>query len=222
VRKKPFHAPFEKLAGLQQSLARPPAPAPAPARPAVPEPAPREATEEELWARATAGAQPVTTGSDLVQPRPPRAPGVRAWYADLDAADQQQALVSGEPRFELSPGDALVEGAVAGLDAGVVRRLRRGDYAVEGRLDLHGLLREEARGAVERFLRESRLGGKRCVLLVHGRGRHSPDQVPVIKEALQQWLASGRFGRLVLAFASARPADGGAGALYVLLRRAGR
>ena len=65
-------------------------------------------------------------------------------------------------------------------------------------------------------------GGKRCVLLVHGRGLHSPDQLPVLKEALLGWLAGGRFGRLVLAFCSARPADGGAGALYVLLRRAGR
>jgi DNA-nicking Smr family endonuclease len=131
-------------------------------------------------------------------------------------------LLRGEPRFELAPGDALVEGAVAGLDASVARRLRLGDYAVEGRLDLHGLTREAARGAVERFLRESRLGGKRCVLLVHGKGRHSESQLPVIKEALHGWLAAGKFGRQVLAFASARPADGGAGALYVLLRRAGR
>ena len=104
----------------------------------------------------------------------------------------------------------------------MVRRLKRGDYAVEGRLDLHGLTREEARGAVERFLRQSRLSGQRCVLLVHGRGRNSEYQLPVLKEALLGWLAAGRFGRQVLAFASARPADGGAGALYVLLRRAGR
>lgn len=223
MKKKPFHAPFEKLAGLQRSLARPPAPAPArPAAAPAPPPPPRQASEEELWARATAGARPVTAGSDRVQPRAPRASEARAWYADLDAVDEQQALVRGEPRFELSRGDALVEGAVAGLDAGVVRRLRRGDYAVEGRLDLHGLVREAARGAVERFLRESRLGGKRCVLVVHGRGRHSEDQVPVLKEALLGWLASGRFGRQVLAFTSARPADGGSGALYVLLRRPGR
>ncbi len=161
-------------------------------------------------------------GSDLAPPPAPRSPRERAWHADLDAIDELQSLPGGEPRFDFAPGDALVGGWVAGLDAGVVRRLKRGDYAVEGRLDLHGLTREEARGAVERFLRESRLGGKRCVLVVHGRGRHSEAQLPVIKEALHGWLASGRFGRLVLAFASARPADGGAGALYVLLRRPGR
>jgi DNA-nicking Smr family endonuclease len=60
------------------------------------------------------------------------------------------------------------------------------------------------------------------VLLVHGRGSHSKDQVPVLKEALRTWLATARFGRHVLAFATARPQDGGAGAVYVLLRRAGR
>jgi DNA-nicking Smr family endonuclease len=185
-------------------------------------PPPRPLSEEELWARATAGATPVAAGPDLIAPPAPRPARSGAWYADLDAVDQLQSLLRGEPRFELASGDALVEGAVAGLDASVVRRLRLGDYAVEGRLDLHGLTREAARGAVERFLRESRLGGKRCVLLVHGKGRHSESQLPVIKEALHGWLAAGKFGRQVLAFASARPADGGAGALYVLLRRAGR
>ena len=60
------------------------------------------------------------------------------------------------------------------------------------------------------------------MLLVHGRGLHSKDQVPVLKEALRSWLATARFGRHVLAFATARPADGGAGAIYVLLRQIGR
>ena len=63
---------------------------------------------------------------------------------------------------------------------------------------------------------------KRCVLLVHGRGTHSKDHLPVLKEALRTWLSTNRFGRHVLAFATAQPADGGAGAIYVLLRRAGR
>ncbi len=220
MKKKPFHAPFEKLAGLKKELARPAAPPPR--RSAAPPPPPRPPTEEELWARATAGARPVSAGSDLVPPRAPHRPQERAWHPDLDAIDEPNALVHGEPRFDFAPGDALVEGWVTGLDAGVVRRLKGGHYTVEGRLDLHGLTREEARGEVERFLRESRSGGKRCVLVVHGRGHHSEAQLPVIKEALHGWLASGRFGRQVLAFASARPADGGAGALYVLLRRPGR
>jgi DNA-nicking Smr family endonuclease len=226
LKKKPFHAPFEKLAERQRqarAASPPPRPPPKspPAGPSTTTPPP-EPTEEELWARATAGASPVPAGADRVAPPAPRGSAHRAWYAELDEVDAGQAVLVGEPRFEVGPGEALLEGAVAGLDREVVKRLRRGDYAVEGRLDLHGLARDEARGAVERYLREARLGGKRCVLLVHGRGRHSADQLPVLKEALVEWLAGGRFGRQVLAFSSARPADGGAGALYVLLRRAGR
>jgi len=103
-----------------------------------------------------------------------------------------------------------------------VRRLRHGEYAVQGHLDLHGMLKDEAKAAVERFLRDARTAGKRCVLLVHGRGLHSKDQLPVLKEALKRWLGTARFGKHVLAFATARPQDGGAGALYVLLRKLGR
>jgi DNA-nicking Smr family endonuclease len=84
------------------------------------------------------------------------------------------------------------------------------------------MTRDEAKAAVDAYLKQSRQAGKRCVLLVHGRGIHSKDQVPILKEALKSWFATARFGRHVLAFATARPSDGGAGALYVLLRRAGR
>ena len=207
MKKKPFHAPLEKLAARRRALAEP-----------------REPSEEELWALATAGASPLPAGADRVAPASPGSAARRSSAADLDAFDafdDEQAMLVGEP-CEGAPGEALLEGAVKGLDREVVRRLRRGGYRIEGRLDLHGLARDAAQGAVERFLRESRLGGKRCLLLVHGRGRHSADQQPVLKEALHGWLTTGRFGRQVLAFATALPVDGGAGALYVLLRRAGR
>ena len=77
----------------------------------------------------------------------------------------------------------------------------------------------EAKAEVERFLLESRRIGRRCVVIVHGRGLHSKDQQPVLKERVTVWLTQARLGRLVLAFCTARPHDGGAGALYVLLRR---
>jgi DNA-nicking Smr family endonuclease len=103
-----------------------------------------------------------------------------------------------------------------------VRRLRRGDYSVQGHLDLHGMTKEEAKVAAERFLRDARSDAKRCVLLVHGRGLHSKDQIPVLKDALRRWLSTARFAKHVLAFASAKPQDGGVGAVYVLLRKLGR
>jgi DNA-nicking Smr family endonuclease len=158
----------------------------------------------------------------VAAPQPPRPGSGEVWHPDLEALDQLRALVSGEAPFDIADTDEFIEGRAAGVDAGIARKLRKGEYAVQGHIDLHGLTREEAKQAVDRFLKAARADGKRCVLVVHGRGMHSRDQVPVLKEALRTWLATARFGRHVLAFATARPQDGGAGALYVLLRRAGR
>lgn len=219
--RKPFNDAFRKLKRLspvrdaKAHLAAPSPPAPTPAPP-------REPTEEELWASATRGARRVERGPDVVAPPVPHATGGVHRHPDLEAIDALRALVSGDAPFDLSDSDEYIEGRVAGLDHGVVRKLRRGEFAVQGHVDLHGLTREEAKAEVDAFLRRSRQAGKRCVLVVHGRGLHSKDQLPVLKDALRGWLGSARFGRHVLAFATARPVDGGAGAIYVLLRRAGR
>src|SRR5438552_3972103 len=129
------------------------------------------------------------------------------------------ALARGAARFDISDTREYVEGAIVGLDPRVLRRLRRGDFAWQDHLYLHGMTSATARVAVDRFLAESVALGHRCVLIVHGRGRNSKDQTPVLKERLKSWLARGRAARIVLGFTTARPCDGGAGALYVLLRR---
>jgi len=220
VAKKPFNDAFSKL--RERREAAPPRAPPSPPTPAPPPPPPREPTEEELWARELAGVRPVARGSDRIgPPRPPPAPGV-FWDPDLEAVDALRALVNGDGPFDLADGDEFIEGRAPGVDGNLVRKLRRGEFAVQGHVDLHGLTRGEAKAAVDRFLRQSRGAGKRCVLVVHGRGIHSKDQLPILKDALRTWLATARFGRHVLAFATALPVDGGAGAVYVLLRRAGR
>jgi len=223
---RPFNDAFGKLKGLKDAQERaaeaarkqkaaPPPPPPPPA-------APQARTDLELWEQATRGVRPVEPGRGTVPPPPPPAAAGAFWHPDLEAIDALRALISGDAPFDLADSDEFIEGRVAGLDQNVVAKLRRGEFAVQGHLDLHGMTREEAKGAVDDFLRRSRQAGKRCVLLVHGRGTHSKDQLPVLKEALRVWLATNRFGRHVLAFATARPVDGGAGAVYVLLRRAGR
>jgi DNA-nicking Smr family endonuclease len=138
---------------------------------------------------------------------------------DLEAYDELRALVTGEAAFDISDTDQFIEGHAHGLDPGVVRKLRRGEFAVQAHLDLHGLLKDEAKVQLEAFLSRERHAGRRCVLVVHGRGLHSKDQVPVLKEALKRWMGTGRFAQHVLAFATARPHDGGAGAVYVLLKK---
>src|SRR6185295_13721766 len=105
------------------------------------------------------------------------------------------------------------------IDRRLLKKLRKGDYAVQAHLDLHGMTAEEARGEVERFIDRSRNSGQRCLLIIHGRGQHSKEGIPVLKERMKVWLTRGRIGHGVLAFATARPSDGGAGALYVLLRK---
>jgi len=128
-------------------------------------------------------------------------------------------LVSGVGSFDITDTDEYIEGRVAGLDPRVVRRLRKGDFAYQAHLDLHRMTADEARLAVDHFLCDAWRRGSRCVLIIHGRGRNSKDQIPVLKERLKVWLGRGALARHVLAFTTARACDGGAGALYVLLRR---
>jgi DNA-nicking Smr family endonuclease len=101
-----------------------------------------------------------------------------------------------------------------GIGPDVPTRLRRGQWALQGELDLHGLTREAARERLVAFLREAHRRGQRCVRVVHGKGLGSPGRQPVLKEKVQRWLAQ---RNEVIAFAQASAMHGGAGALLVLL-----
>jgi DNA-nicking Smr family endonuclease len=138
---------------------------------------------------------------------------------NAEALAQLSEMVAGQGDFDVADTEEFIEGAAPGIDRNLLRALRRGDFSLQGRLDLHGMTQVEARDAVERFLSESRRMRKRCVLVVPGRGLNSKDSIPVLKQQLKAWLSQKRIGQMVLAFATARPQDGGAGAVYVLLRR---
>lgn len=173
--------------------------------------------EQTLFRRHMSGVAPLSAG-DYVQAvnsgTPPEGPDDEA-----EAMAMLADLVSGQAHFDISDSDEFMEGIAHGLDRRLLRKLRRGFFSIQGHKDLHGLTRVEAKETVRRFLQESRILRHRCVLLVHGRGHNSKDQVPVLKEALRVWLARGGIARMVLAFCTARPTDGGAGAVYVLLRK---
>ena len=104
-----------------------------------------------------------------------------------------------------------------GIGPDVTRKLRRGDWAIQRQLDLHGLRTEEAREALAQFIREAHRHGIRCVRVVHGKGLGSPGKTPVLKSRVHSWLVQ---KKEVLAFVQAKPAEGGAGALVVLLQPA--
>jgi DNA-nicking Smr family endonuclease len=101
-----------------------------------------------------------------------------------------------------------------GIGPDVVTKLRRGHWAIQSQIDLHGLRREEAREALAGFVREAMRRGQRCVRVVHGKGHGSPGRQPVLKAKVQRWL--GQCAE-VIAFAQASAPQGGAGALIVLL-----
>jgi DNA-nicking Smr family endonuclease len=102
-----------------------------------------------------------------------------------------------------------------GVGADVVARLRRGQWAIQSQIDLHGLRREEAREALSEFLRMAQQRGHRCLRVVHGKGHGSPGREPVLKAKVQRWLAQTAD---VIAFAQASGPQGGAGALIVLMQ----
>jgi DNA-nicking Smr family endonuclease len=221
-KEKPFHNPFAGLK-LKPNEAPKAAPRPAP-RPPAPvrraPPAADEVDEETLFRTAVGEVEPVRGGAPLApHPAPPTADQLRIQDAEEEALIQLSELVAGEGTFDLADTDEYIEGAVAGLDPRILRRLRSGGYSIQAHLDLHGMLKDQAKQALERFVEGARRQGLRCVLVVHGRGLHSKDQLPVLKDLVRTRLARGRLAKQVLAFSTARPHDGGAGAVYVLLRR---
>ncbi|TAN48026.1 MAG: DNA mismatch repair protein MutS [Methylococcaceae bacterium] len=115
----------------------------------------------------------------------------------------------------LALGDVL-EHRRSGAQQRVMHRLRQGRFAIERDLDLHGATVMEARRLLPGFLARAQSDGVRCVRIIHGKGYRSPEQRPVLKSLLDQWLP--QCGE-VLAYCSALPKHGGTGAVYVLLRR---
>lgn len=213
----PLNAPFKELR-RQWRAQPPPTPKPPPAPKAAPIPPP--ASETDLFASAMTGVEPLPRGRDARIDGPAPAAGHRQPVSDeAEALAALSDLVAGATQFDVTDTREYIEGVVVGLDPRLIRRLRRGDFAWQAHVDLHGRTAAEAREDVDRFILDSFRAGWRCVLIVHGRGLNSKDHTPVLKERLKSWLAHGRISKVVLAFATARPCDGGAGALYVLLRR---
>ncbi len=103
-----------------------------------------------------------------------------------------------------------------GVQHKLMKKLRQGRYRIDAELDLHGLTVSQARQALVRFLHECRDHNSRAVRIIHGKGLGSAHRGPVLKNSINKWLPQ---RHEVLAFCSATPADGGTGAVYVLLRK---
>ena len=160
---------------------------------------------------------PLAAGLDT-KPRARRRKSAKTLAPDLDEIMPLVAVSQAEDASSDAnavTGDGVLSFQRAGVRTQVVRRLRRGLYPVDNELDLHGLSQSAARAQLADFIVRSRESGCRCVRIIHGKGYRSGARGPVLKIAVNHWL---RRHMDVMAFVSARPIDGGAGAVYALLR----
>ncbi|NMM87723.1 DNA mismatch repair protein MutS [Rhodococcus sp. SRB_17] len=177
----------------------------------------RREAEQQLFSRAVGPVTPLRSANLAQLPAPAPEPlPLQLWL------DEERALLESiSDDFDVSTlldTDDQLSYRRPGIGVEVTRRLRSGHWSIQRQLDLHGLRVDEAREALGQFIRQAHKTGLRCVRVVHGKGLGSPGRAPVLKGRVQRWLVQ---KNEVLAFVQARPAEGGAGALVVLLQPAG-
>ena len=177
--------------------------------------------DNQCFLEAMSDVMPLKGGRIKITPNPGAniRPSHPAPDDEKETMSQLYGLVKGSIEMDITFSDEYMEGSVGGIDRKIMKRLQKGQFPVQDYIDLHGLTKEEAEVRVRDFLLQSHRLGLKCVLIVHGRGLNSPDSFPVLKERLPRWLGSGPVKKVVLAFATAMPYDGGTGAVYVLLRK---
>jgi DNA-nicking Smr family endonuclease len=178
----------------------------------------KRAAEKDLFARAIGATEPLRRKAAV-----PLAPEPPAPIPVQHQLDEQRVLrESLSDEFDVTTlldVDDAMSFRRPGIGTDVTARLRKGDWAIQAQVDLHGLRSDEAREALGGFIRTAYKQGLRCVRVVHGKGLGSPGKQPVLKTKTQRWLIQ---KNEVIAFVQAKPAEGGAGALVVLLAPARR
>lgn len=174
-----------------------------------------EEDDNKLFHETMRGVKRLEPHGRAALPRRRPRPMPRQRVPDDDRAREEMLIVDKEDA-EVETADELYF-VRSGLQHSLLRKLRRGQFPVGAELDLHGMTVEQARQALAWFFGDCRASGVRCVRIVHGKGLSSLGRKPVLKSRLNGWLQR---NEEVLAFCSARPADGGTGAVYVLLKLA--
>jgi len=175
----------------------------------------REREREANLFRNTVGeVAPLRTAARVSTPLPRPQPIAHQRLADDEAALQESLSdeFSIDTLLEIDEDLSFVRG---GIGPDVLRKLRGGGWVTQDQLDLHGLRTDQARQALSQFVRDSMKRGMRCVRIIHGKGLGSLGKKPVLKNKVRNWLVQ---KDEVLAFCQARAADGGSGALMVLLK----
>jgi DNA-nicking Smr family endonuclease len=169
--------------------------------------------DASLFRRAMRGVRPLATERPVHPAKRRRAPRAHFARAERDAVlSESLAPPAGT---DVQPGDELLFRR-PGVPETVLRRLRQGVFRVEAATDLHGLNAADGARQLREFLHYALSRELRCIRIIHGKGLRSGQRGPVLKQTVNTLL---RQANPVLAFASARPGDGGTGATLVLLRR---
>ncbi|WP_207455764.1 Smr/MutS family protein [Azospirillum sp. SYSU D00513] len=170
--------------------------------------------EKRLWRLAMRDAEPLPGRAFEPEPSelpPPAEPEPEPVKTSLAPAPTGRPA----PRPSLPP---LTPGSTANIDRRTAERFRRGDLVLDGRIDLHGMTQAQAHTALASFVLRSWNEGRRCILVITGKGSYSA-QGGVLRQAVPRWLAEAPLRPMVLAVQTAQLRDGGDGALYVLIKR---
>jgi DNA-nicking Smr family endonuclease len=170
--------------------------------------------ESNLFVRAVGQVQRLPDPDQISLVRPAPAPIAHQRQKDNEAVLRDCLSDEFDASTLLDTDDAL-SFRRPGIGRDVIHKLRKGDWSIQREIDLHGLRRDEARVVLAEFIRLAHRQGLRCLRVVHGKGLGSPGKTPVLKSKVHSWLVQ---KNQVLAFVQAKPAEGGAGALVVLLK----
>lgn len=181
-----------------------------------------ERAEEELWRRVTEDVRRLAGRGRVAESACGGKAEEVASPSQENAARRKQSGGGQTPAAPCLP--ELRPGEMPGVDRRTAERLRRGLLPVGARLDLHGLTREQARVALNAFIAKSAKQGKRCLLVITGKGTRAGVEEGwrgegVLRDAVPRWLNESPNRDKILAISHAQPKDGGDGALYVLLKR---
>ena len=175
----------------------------------------RQAAAKDLFSRAVGKVQRLPETGRVPSPQLPAEPIAKQQALD-DKAVLQEAISDEFDASTLLEVDDSLSFRRPGIGPDVTAKLRKGEWSIQKQIDLHGLRRDDARETLSAFIRDCHKLGLRCVRVVHGKGLGSPGKTPVLKGRVQSWLVQ---KNEVLAYVQARPMEGGAGALLVLLAR---
>ncbi len=170
-------------------------------------------SDTNLFQTAVKNARPLNIDVPFTEKTYPK-PIARQFIRDEKQALKDSLSDNFYPAHELESGEELLY-LRTGQSPDVLSKLRRGFWVVQAQIDLHGLISDEAREYVAEFLNSCKKRNIRCVRIVHGKGLGSRNREPVLKHKLRNWLMQ---KDEVIAYAQAKPEDGGSGAVIVLLK----